>query len=747
MTPLQDFGEKIGGARKDLWKSRGLISADLNEMTDVERSALVKKENIWLKPDWAKLIADGTLQSIAYWQSKMRQAIPPRPPKTDPDSLSNYVTVIRGLRDAVMSVKTPRDLDRFYEDVMCKTYLTPESKYYRMVVPQASGIVNEKVLAVSRSNHNRLAREARDKLFGIPKNQQAYVSAKNNLEIYYYDGEDVTVGPDKYVPNNTLLAIDSSSGFGKRLCLLRNGESYSDPTEWEIGTYFVLRERPGKPLAINFENRQDAAAFIETYARDMQKTVDAERAEKGGKGSQTRKGPFIPPQLRKIQRTGPDYRHHRNANSRMFLDDLHFRGGEYGNWLNSADRQVSLNMAYDSLRDLARVLQIRPEDVSLNGSLAIAFGARGRGGANAGAAHYEPAHQVINLTKMSGAGCLAHEWGHALDHAFGISCGFSGLASEQKSYKLPEPFRDVLHALKRKTVLIPPAELAKEKAPEIDHCKKNLFAWIDGEKPKNLPPDLEKTWDSVTQKILSCAASFTGNEYLEARGSAVQTKPEIELLSQIRKTATGRAIPKKVKQQIVLWARDLKKHEAELSSSQPKERTVETDFYKGSVAFDKLYSRMAHGYWSSDCEMFARAFDCYVSDKLKAAGCRSDYLSAYADAYVMPDGKDGKIAAIPLGEEREQINALFDALLENLKERGLLKHYEESLSSPSKTRNPAAEKPPAGLLASRPMSTAGERGRKVRYEQMSFDDLFSSAQSRRQTPTKTETDQSQDLSR
>lgn len=46
-------------------------------------------------------------------------------------------------------------------------------------------------------------------------------------------------------------------------------------------------------------------------------------------------------------------------------------------------------------------------------NLAIAFGSRGVGGA---LAHYEPGRKVLNLTKMRGAGCLAHELGHAFDH-------------------------------------------------------------------------------------------------------------------------------------------------------------------------------------------------------------------------------------------------------------------------------------------------------------------------------------------
>ena len=54
--------------------------------------------------------------------------------------------------------------------------------------------------------------------------------------------------------------------------------------------------------------------------------------------------------------------------------------------------------------------------------LALAFGARGQGLSGA-VAHYERNYGVINLTKMQGAGALAHEWFHAADHYFGRQDG------------------------------------------------------------------------------------------------------------------------------------------------------------------------------------------------------------------------------------------------------------------------------------------------------------------------------------
>ena len=70
--------------------------------------------------------------------------------------------------------------------------------------------------------------------------------------------------------------------------------------------------------------------------------------------------------------------------------------------------------------DLADIFGVPDAYVSLNGRLAMAFGARGSGAKGwadgAPKAHYEPVQRIINLTKMGGGGSLGHEWAHALDN-------------------------------------------------------------------------------------------------------------------------------------------------------------------------------------------------------------------------------------------------------------------------------------------------------------------------------------------
>ncbi|EJC4645120.1 hypothetical protein MY092_002451 [Salmonella enterica] len=108
-----------------------------------------------------------------------------------------------------------------------------------------------------------------------------------------------------------------------------------------------------------------------------------------------------------------------NVTPEKFSDAFGFRGVQFGNYVEGPRRQSDLNRAYDSLMDMADVLKVPAKALSLNGRLGLAFGARGKGGKNAAAAHYEPGQVAINLTKGNGAGSLAHEWFHALDNYFG----------------------------------------------------------------------------------------------------------------------------------------------------------------------------------------------------------------------------------------------------------------------------------------------------------------------------------------
>ena len=62
----RDFGEHIGGARKELWSAGGINLEDLLDMNDAEKAKFVKKDNIWKKPDYEQMVEAGVPKVVAY---------------------------------------------------------------------------------------------------------------------------------------------------------------------------------------------------------------------------------------------------------------------------------------------------------------------------------------------------------------------------------------------------------------------------------------------------------------------------------------------------------------------------------------------------------------------------------------------------------------------------------------------------------------------------------------------------------
>lgn len=120
-----------------------------------------------------------------------------------------------------------------------------------------------------------------------------------------------------------------------------------------------------------------------------------------------------------IAKGGRADRYHRGFETQSDAFQLmlkyHFKGLEFGNWENPRKRNYDIEKAVSELPELARIMHSL--NLGMDKQIGVAFGARGMGGR--AAAHYEPALNMINLTKTKGYGSLAHEYGHALDYNFG----------------------------------------------------------------------------------------------------------------------------------------------------------------------------------------------------------------------------------------------------------------------------------------------------------------------------------------
>lgn len=370
----------------------GLWASDLDFMNDRETEHHVKKDNVWKKPDYQDMIDSGDSIGVVYYIKKVRDALGAAPEIKRSDNTpekrlarqKQYVETLRNVQTLVEAVQSYEDCKRVFQAFFI------ENGYIRQRVGTISGgyeatdawsenpVVTRKLFGVmqvgSESNfENKFTRKAQSEQFGVAKEDKV----PKGYSLHFNDGK------------NTM----------------------SKGTDWKVGTWYVCKGY--SILKANLQSKGEALKWAQ------------ETAKPNGRGSKTR---FVPPQLKNILRDGADYRQDKDASGRDYLVSFGFRGGEFGNWMSDLDRQASLNMGFDALKDLAAVLGIADKDISLDGTLAIAFGSRGRGSA---VAHYEPDRQVINLTKMRGAGSLAHEWWHALDDYLGQKFGASYLLSEQ----------------------------------------------------------------------------------------------------------------------------------------------------------------------------------------------------------------------------------------------------------------------------------------------------------------------------
>ena len=408
----------------------------------------------------------------------------------------------------------------------------------------------------------------------------------------------------------------------------------------------------------NFESREAALKWVQALAKGRSKS------------GKTR---FVPPQLSHVRRTGPDYRNGMEITGQHYLDAFGFRGGEFGNWMNQNDRQASLNMGFEALKDLASALQISDKDIAYQGTLAIAFGARGSGNA---AAHYEPLRKVINLTKMHGAGSLAHEWWHGFDDYLGTKMGAKGMLSEQP--RLYAPFQKLIDTMKYKPET--PEQAAARTKAQTERTRKNAAGWLDsavlGSLKRHGNEEQMKTYAVLKESFLSGEAG------------------SVEQISAFKKSVTGRVIPKSERERLEIFEHMLSGMQAQEA---PQIGRVETDFYRNSVRMGKECEKDG-GYWDSNTEMTARAFACYIKDKLPYS---SDYLAGHADcAVTFATDKSGEMAvlkAFPEGAERKAINAVFDEIVADLKREQILTHSDETLPLPAQ---PLAENEQISIFTS-----------------------------------------------
>lgn len=267
------------------------------------------------------------------------------------------------------------------------------------------------------------------------KNRRQYLDAYQRIKT---KAEDLAGGEDDPVKASRELATFVES-LRKEYYGCWNTDPYmsmvtaTDRFNATANALHALSSKLGRSrhkLSIDRQTAQFAKAFQEKYRTMAPREKVDQLADNVGdilEGASTNKTlgieggnkeqPFRPADLYvKIaeRQGGPEIPSETAAKATAYmLEKQQFRGLQFGNSMTDEEREYHVRKCAEAFADLSDILGIPEDYTSWKGRLAIAFGARGK--ANAGA-HYEPDLAVINLTRKSGVGSLAHEWGHFFDH-------------------------------------------------------------------------------------------------------------------------------------------------------------------------------------------------------------------------------------------------------------------------------------------------------------------------------------------
>lgn len=388
---IDDFGEKLEGARKD-------YARRIRESLATEVNADTKVSDVFPKLDYQKLIDAGMSKESAAFMAVLRTSIPAKPRRGF--KLKRWVQTLDGAREIGQSVM---DGNVSGEQLFNQVSDGQQSPAWESLALTARLISGLEPAQFDQAAKWRVDARAGYSLFmgeEVSPNQKFY-----SLR----DDKGRTTG----IWSDSFAGIENSARDAVAEHLRKSADAKPRSRQTQINVYrdtrdgdrFIAFKNGSRVVRLRggFSSVAEASNYIHDNRDALQSEID-----------EMRRGPEMRNKTN-AERMGESVRDG-DVSPEQFSDTFGFRGVQFGNYVEGGRRQRDLNDAHDALMDLADTLGIPPKGLSLNGTLGLAFGARGKGGKRPAMAHYEPGQVVINLTKGKGAGSLAHEWFHALDN-------------------------------------------------------------------------------------------------------------------------------------------------------------------------------------------------------------------------------------------------------------------------------------------------------------------------------------------
>lgn len=644
---LEDSGEFLKGNRK---QDTSLTWDDLKEMNDLVRAKNTTKAKVYPKPTIEDLKAEGFSEFQAGVIQNVYNKINAKP-AAGYDKIEHQKQYVDTINEVMSKVK---DYIKSHPDEFTTDLIAEAAQKYR----SWSYDYNKSLF---------------DVIFPDTENKKASNRYSSIFRLYpEYNRKALIIGGNKFtgalqLDNKTLVDIKKAIEDSKKVN--EKGEKVKtepwektfiilEPDRWNKG--YAVANKKGKQVFARYETKEEAIAAAK-YVHGKIEQMNSQKAN------------FVRNHIDRRE-------NNRDVTTEELQNAFGFRGVNFGNWATAKERQNFANFAYDSLYDLAELLNLPPKAISLNGQLGLAYGAQGKGGfGRVGAAHYIPEYKEINLTKEHGAGSLAHEWWHALDNYFGNQ-------ATKKEYS-----REWALSLTK----------GGELRPELYEALENLQTQI--KKAPFTEEDIKKRAEQLTIQTKARIKRYADSlkqDYAKSQNSAELHKIIDDLVENQEKYKTYswedlHEISNKFFK-LVPSNRDTLTNRGKfgwLTGEITRLNDIEELSRKGANKSEylenaeKIDGQGGGKYWSEDTELGARAFAAYIFDKMANQNIENRFLTRSGDGAVLnlnyfkelAEGEEREsftLSTTPKGEERARIFKAFDKLFNTIKTRETEKGVE-----------------------------------------------------------------------
>lgn len=600
-------GHIFGSVKDKVDAARMVREGRIGELGDAVAAMVTNKASLMPTFDLADLRGRGVSPGAAHMITQIVALVAPKPGPTAKDR-DDYARGIRLLAGSLQKVRTRADVDDLMKDLRAKA--------------QSANLLEDKFPTYSAA-------------LAHAEKLQAMAPEGVTYAVSNWTGFDSTTNEKRHLvevrdPESTssLAALGqrfaTQTGLGK--IVVKNGRgTFPETSRLWVSTGKIYRD--AEKLAAAADNLGDGGW-------DHIGAKLAAKSEAQGKKNKKPSSVAAPHPYYQAIAEVPDLAGTKVAiaeGDKYRLEKTFGLGMlQRGEKISKKDLEHHLRHTEMALHDLADVMGLDPKDVSLNGRLKIAFGARGTGNA---AAHFEPGEKVINLTRFAGAGTLAHEWGHFLDNVL-AETGGADLEGRIGVYGTTTPA--VLKDPELRTRVNAVLEAMREPVDKVKAAAEHKAA-VD--KVTSELAEKRKVFEAAGKARNDIAAGLKA-----AHPTDWNQRPEW--------LAAGKAVTDAIDD----YNATVKEYNTR------KSLTVTSNFMRDAKERDAAKKKP---YWSTSLEMFARGFEGYVQDKLEDNGRRNSYLV---------DGTRGlDDVPYPQGQERKRINQAFDQLFAHLRSTGTLK--------------------------------------------------------------------------